>query len=147
MARLFGTGPSVDAKQHQHQQQRSNGSTTTRYRIISLMPIDMCTWHRLSYRWLPVVSHRTARTLLHPREDDRCRVGWRASTHRLEMPIYILQQSRAAGPGGFVPPTPVLGPGQSLRKDRIRRIATPLISQAVSSKPQDLSSHMDVCRM
>jgi len=66
---------------------------------ISLIPIDMCTWHRLPCRWLPP-THRTHAAA--PSREDRCRVVWRASTHRLEMPIYILQQqSRAAGPSGL----------------------------------------------
>jgi hypothetical protein len=47
---------------------------------ISLIPIDMCTWHRLPCRWLPP-THRTHAAA--PSRDDRCRVVWRASTHRL----------------------------------------------------------------
>ena len=82
MARLFSAParPCTQQQRSKHQHPR-----------ISLTPIDMCTWYRLPYSWLPA-SHRTHAAA--PSRDDRCRVVWRASTHRLEMPIYILQQSR-----------------------------------------------------
>lgn len=72
--------------------------------------------------------------------------GWMA---RLYSPtgnayLYIAAIARCRS-GRVCTTTPVLGPGQpAVRMECIRRIATPLISRAVSSNPRDLSSHMFV---
>lgn len=132
MARLFSAPARPCTQQQRTKHERPQ---------IFLIPIDMCTWYYLPYRWLPT-SHRTHAAA--PSRDDRCRVVWRASTHRLKC-LSIYCSNRAAGPSGLYH-TPVFGPGQPAVSRTVSggSLDRPLISRAVSSNPQDLSSHM-VC--
>lgn len=122
------------------------------YRIKSLIPIDVCTWHRLPYRWLPVVSHRTAphaRCSTLARMIDAGLHGAPLLTDWKCLSIYCSNRALQVRAGLYHQPpcsaqASLLSRLSSVRKDRIPRIATPLISRAVSSDPQDLSSHMDV---
>ena len=133
MARLFSAParPCTQRQRSKHQHPQ-----------IFVMPIDMCTWCCLPYRWLPT-SHRTHAAA--PWREDRCRVVWRASTHRLKC-LSILCSNRAAGPSRlYHTPCAARASLLSVLWDRIRRISTDRSSHGrFHLTLTGLSSHM-VC--
>ena len=89
---------------------------------MSSIPIDVRTWLPGTHRTHAAASSR----------DDRCRVVMSAPTHRLKMPIYILQQQSPCRSGRFVPPLPTPCSAQS-------RLSSLLIRLRISSPRHRLS--------